>query len=337
MDSGATHLYIAPNAPHGPLDTSASRIRVVTANGQVEISTAKATLPIPQLAADFPTMGYIMPTFTNTLIGIGPICDANCIVVFKKQDFTVISPEGNPILQGWREKKLPCLWGFVLKPNGRGEQKYTTTNQRGPEAHSVYDLPIVEALFRYMHAAAGFLVKSTWLKVIKNGNFESWPGLTYNNALIFFPHSVETLKGHPILQGWREKKLPCLWGFVLKPNGRGEQKYTTTNQRGPEAHSVYDLPIVEALFRYMHAAAGFLVKSTWLKVIKNGNFESWPGLTYNNALIFFPHSVETLKGHMVQSSQGVRSTKKKKNQKDNNKKKPPQGKIQQQSDTADIP
>ena len=95
-----------------------------------------------------------MPTFVNTLIGIGPICDANFTVVFKKQDVTVISPESKPILQGWREKKFPRLWRFALKPNNRGEQKYTTTNQKGPEAHSVYDLPRVEALVCYMHAAS---------------------------------------------------------------------------------------------------------------------------------------------------------------------------------------
>ena len=40
---------------------------------------------------------------------------------------------------------------------------------------------------------------------------------------------------------------------------------------------------------------------------------------------------------MVQSTQGVISTKKKKHQKHNNKKKTPQGKIQQQSDIAVIP
>ena len=178
VDSGATHLYIAPNAPHGPLDTSATRIIVGTANGQVATSAAKAILLIPQSAADFPTTGYIMPTFTNTWIGIGPICDVNFAVVFKKQDVTVISPECKPILQGWRENKLPRLWRFALKPNNRGEQKYTTTNHNRPETHSVYDLPIVEALVQYMHAAAGFPVKSTWLKAIKNGNFESWPELT---------------------------------------------------------------------------------------------------------------------------------------------------------------
>ena len=84
LDSGATHLYIAPNGPYGQLDITEKKIRVGNANGQVEISTAKAMLPIPQLAVDFPTTGYIMPKFTNTLIGVGPICDTNCTVVFRK-------------------------------------------------------------------------------------------------------------------------------------------------------------------------------------------------------------------------------------------------------------
>ena len=84
VDSGATHLYIAPTAPHEPLDTSAATIKVGTVNGQVETSAAKATLPIPQLTAYFPTIGYIMSSFTNKLIGVGPICDANCTVFQEK-------------------------------------------------------------------------------------------------------------------------------------------------------------------------------------------------------------------------------------------------------------
>ena len=101
VDSGATHLYIAPTAPPGQLDTSADTIKVGTANGQVATSAEKATLPIPQLAEDFPTTGYTVPSFTNTLIGVGPICDANCTVVFKKKDVTVLSQEGKQILRGW--------------------------------------------------------------------------------------------------------------------------------------------------------------------------------------------------------------------------------------------
>ena len=96
------------------MDTTGKQIRVGTANGQVANSTAMATLPIPQVNEDFSTKGCIMPTFTNTLIGVGPICDANCTVVFKKEDVTVLSPKGEPILQGWREDKPPRLWRFAL-------------------------------------------------------------------------------------------------------------------------------------------------------------------------------------------------------------------------------
>ena len=62
----------------------------------------------------------------------------------------------------------------------------------------------------------------------------------------------------------------------------------------------------------MHAAEIFPVKSTWLKEIKKGNFATWPGMTYSNEAKYCPQSVETLKGHMVQSSQGVQSNKKEK-------------------------
>ena len=41
------------------------------------------------------------------------------------------------------------------------------------KAFSAYDMPSVEALIRYFHAAAGFLVRDTWLKAIKAGNFDS--------------------------------------------------------------------------------------------------------------------------------------------------------------------
>eukprot|EP00957_Ditylum_brightwellii_P002469 189716-Ditylum_brightwellii.AAC.1 len=45
------------------------------------------------------------------------------------------------------------------------------TNNMSLAAFSVYDLPSVEALIRYFHAAAGFPVRDTWLKAIKAGNY----------------------------------------------------------------------------------------------------------------------------------------------------------------------
>ena len=167
VDSGATHLYIAPSAPYSPPDTSAATISVGTANGQVEESSATATLTIPHLGADFPTTGYIMSSFTKTLIGVGPIYDADCTVVFAKKEVTVLSPKGKEILTGWREKNLPRIWRFALKPTEQLINYYTTTIQTTLAEHSACNLPSVDALVQYMHAAAEFPVIYTWLKAIK--------------------------------------------------------------------------------------------------------------------------------------------------------------------------
>ena len=130
VDPGETHLYIALSPPHGPPDTSASTISEGTANGQVENSSEKATLPIPKLAVDFPTTGYIMPSFTNTLVGVGPICDAHCTVIFTKQDVTVLLTKCKAILIGWRDKKLPRIWRLALKPTEELINNHVTTRTK---------------------------------------------------------------------------------------------------------------------------------------------------------------------------------------------------------------
>jgi hypothetical protein len=49
-------------------------------------------------------------------------------------------------------------------------------------------------LIHYLHAAAGFPVKSTWLAAIKAGNFASWPELAYANASKFVPPVMKPSK-----------------------------------------------------------------------------------------------------------------------------------------------
>ena len=178
VESGATHLYIDPTSPHGPPNTSTPHICVDMATRNIERSSATASLPILQLAADFPNTGYIITSFTNTIVGDRPICNADHTVLFAKHDVTVFLPEVKPILTGWTEKEIIKLWCFDLRPSKEllmnQESKRTTISE-----YSACNLQSVEALVRYMHAASGFPVKSTWLRVIKIGNFETWPGLTY--------------------------------------------------------------------------------------------------------------------------------------------------------------
>ena len=114
-----------------------------------------------------------MPVFQENLIGIGPICDADYSVTFTKYTVSIYSPNGHKVLRGWREKEGPRLCRMSIVTVDKSTP-YSTPNakQSTLKAFSAYNIPSVEALIRYFHVSAGFLVRDTWLKVIKSGNFD---------------------------------------------------------------------------------------------------------------------------------------------------------------------
>ena len=125
----------------------------------------------------------------------------------------------------------------------------------------------------------------------------------------------------PFLTGWREITNAKLWRISLQPDPADlpfcpEGPADAPTEKTLDAFSAYDLPSIEALVKYFHAAAGYPVPSTWLAAIKAGNYASWPGLTYSNVRRYC-HSVdETIKGHQVQTRQNLRSTKPKESESD---------------------
>ena len=57
-----------------------------------------------------------MPGFRHTLIGVVPLCDADCIVTFTREAVIVRDQQGTSVLTGWREASGPRLWRNALKP-----------------------------------------------------------------------------------------------------------------------------------------------------------------------------------------------------------------------------
>jgi hypothetical protein len=55
-----------------------------------------------------------MPSFSHTLIGLGPFANQGCKIVFDKKSVTVFHPNGHPILKGWQDLDGPHLWRFPL-------------------------------------------------------------------------------------------------------------------------------------------------------------------------------------------------------------------------------
>ena len=75
------------------------------------------------------------------------------------------------MLTGWHENSGPRLWRIYLQPDEENLPKIPNTAHRTVlEAYSAYDLPSVESLICYFHAAARYPVRSTWLTAIGAGN-----------------------------------------------------------------------------------------------------------------------------------------------------------------------
>ena len=134
-----------------------------TATGQRQLSVTTAEHQIPNLPDAFPRTGHVMPGFQQTLIGIGPICDAGCTVTFSANDVVVHDADKRAILSGTRNpEEPPALWHFSLLPSpSEIPIQAPACQQASLAAYSAYDLPSVAALVRYLHAAAGFPVKDT--------------------------------------------------------------------------------------------------------------------------------------------------------------------------------
>jgi hypothetical protein len=62
------------------------------------------------------------------------------------------------------------------------------------------------------------------------------------------------------------------------------------------------------LMNYLHAACFSPVKSTWIAVIKNEYFLSWPGLTEHAMEKHLSKSTATTKGHLNQQRKNARTT-----------------------------
>ena len=85
------------------------------------------------------------------------------------------------------------------------------------------------------------------------------------------------------------------------------QPQTTSNPL--QANNVYELHKKRDIVTYLHKAAFSPVPSTWIQAIETGFYTTWPGLTADLVRKHLPKSEATVKGHLKQIRQNLRSTK----------------------------
>ena len=113
-DTGTSGCFLAPLAPCTNVNQDTDPISVNITGRQPHTSSAACKLLLRQVPV---RTVHIMPQFHQNLLGIRPLCDAGCRVLFKSGKVTVFSSELKAILTKWCDPRTPRLWRVDLRPS----------------------------------------------------------------------------------------------------------------------------------------------------------------------------------------------------------------------------
>jgi hypothetical protein len=156
-------------------------------NGTTIQASHTARLPFNKLT-DSAREAHVLPDLkAHSLISVPKLADEGYItlfmegqkgvVVYRANDITFTASTNKPVLQGCQD--ISGLWKITTSKHGNESATQQLNN--------VYDLPSTEAAIRFLHAAAGFPVKATWITAIKNGHYDTWPNLIAELVEKYFP------------------------------------------------------------------------------------------------------------------------------------------------------
>jgi len=97
-----------------------------------------------------------------------------------------------------------------------------------------------------------------------------------------------------------------LWKLPLDDKTKETNGTPPTNEA---INVIFDLPSARQTFLWYHTAAGFPIKETFIKAVRNRNYATWPKLTVMLINKYMPDSDKTAKGHLKGQRQGIRLTK----------------------------
>jgi hypothetical protein len=138
-------------------------------------ATSKTQLPIPRLSNKAKD-AKVVPGLKQNLGRVSKFSQVGYTTIFHPGKEGVVIHEPNtfcitttkqPFLQGCKTKGL---WTVTLNN--------ATEDRKQEKVNNVYNIPSIKEAMRYLHAAADFPVKETWVEAIRAGSFITWLGIT---------------------------------------------------------------------------------------------------------------------------------------------------------------
>jgi hypothetical protein len=116
---------------------------------------------------------------TKPLFSVPVLCDGDMEVTFRKTEMFVKDKNNNVVLQGKRDTATPLWFIPIVRHNVCHVEQLKAmrnSNPSHPMAHSAYHQNTRPKLTAYLHACVSSVPPATWIKAIKKGWFDSWPG-----------------------------------------------------------------------------------------------------------------------------------------------------------------
>ncbi len=141
-------------------------------NMQSITSTYTGMLPVPMLTSKARTTHILPQLHSASLISLGQLCDDDSKIYLNKKLLRAFK-NNRPVLHGVRNNS-DGLWDIEIP------YKLPPTRQSSKQLLSVIipNQTTRNDLINFFHGACFSPLISTFLKAVKNGNFQSWPGLT---------------------------------------------------------------------------------------------------------------------------------------------------------------
>ena len=204
LDSGATHTFFPSTykSDHEVLNRPNEGILVGCAREGVQLQSYaqdEAIWPtIPRRACK----GHKLKHLTEALASVRRFVESGCDVHFGWDKALIIDRNTKETLLeapcnaskglytiplDTTTKVLPTATQEILHESRGTGKAYTLNN---------YTIPAVPQMIKFLHAAAGYPVISSWLQAIKKDHYMSWPGLCAETVRKHLQDSPITSKGH---------------------------------------------------------------------------------------------------------------------------------------------
>ena len=255
-----------------------------------------AQLPLSDKLSTNAQTAHVLPGLTtSTLLSVGKLCDDDCDVIFRRDDVQIL-----------KNKNAVSAFLSCQRPIIKGKRNYSNKLWDITLPQPIESTPRHQIVLPVIHGALySRQLSTTHSPSVKQQKPKRKMSEHYNNIFADMDQYIDLAECDYIVQHQLKEDR------INMPRQQATLSPSDVSITPINHHLNVILRKDEHktdLMNYLHGCCFWLVKSTFLKAIKNNHFTYWPGLDAELVNRHLTTNINTVKGHLKQERQGLQST-----------------------------